>query len=63
MKEEKHAPKEALEAAPFAKLFLGPGGRQAGTVLLVFGIPRDDSDSTKHAMNPGNEVQAPLGGV
>ena len=47
----------------FAKFFLGPGWRQAGTVLLVFGIPRDDSDSTKHGMNPGNEAQAPIGSI
>jgi hypothetical protein len=61
MKEDKNADKEPLDAAPFAKFFLGPGGRQAGTVLLVFGIPRDDSDGTKHGMNPDNEAQAPIG--
>jgi hypothetical protein len=63
MKEEKNATKEAFDAAAFAKFFRGPGGWQAGTVLLVFGIPRDDSDGTKHAMNPGNETQTPIGGV
>jgi hypothetical protein len=63
MKEEKNATKEALDAAAFAQFFLGPGGRQAGTLLLVFGIPRDDSDSPKHAMNPSNEMQTPIGGV
>jgi hypothetical protein len=56
MKEEKNTSKEALDATAFAKFFFGPGWRQAGTVLLVFGIPRDDSDGTKHGMNPGNEA-------
>ena len=63
MKEEKNATKEAFDATAFAKFFCGPGGWQAGTVLLVFRIPRDDRDSTQHAMNPGNETQAPIGGV
>jgi hypothetical protein len=47
----------------FAQFFFGPGRWQAGTVLLVFGIPRDDSDCPKHAMNPGNEMQPPIGGI
>ena len=63
MKEEKHATKEAFDTAAFAKFFPGPARWQAGPLLLVFGIPRDDRDGTKHAMNPGNETQAPIGGV
>ena len=63
MKEEKNAPKEAFDATAFAQFFRGPGWWQAGTVLLVLGIPRDDGDSPKHAMNPGNETQTPIGGV
>ena len=61
MKEEKNASKEALDATAFAKFFLGPVRRQTGTVLLVFGIPRDDRYSTKYGMNPGNEAQTPIG--
>jgi hypothetical protein len=63
MKEEKNTSKEALDATAFAKFFFGPGWMQAGTVFMVFGIPRDESYSTKHGMNPGNEAQAPIGSV
>jgi len=63
VKKEKKASKEALDATSFAKFFFGPGGRQAGTLLLVFGIPRDNRNRSKDAMNPGNEAQAPIGCV
>jgi hypothetical protein len=59
MKEKKNPSKEALDATTLAEFFSGPGRRQAGAILLVFGIPRDDS--TKHSMNPGNEAQTPIG--
>ena len=53
-----------LDATTLAEFFSGPGGRQTGAIFLVFGIPRDDdSDSTKHSMNPGNQTQAPIGGI
>jgi len=54
VKKEKNASKEALDATAFAKFFFGPGWRQAGTLLLVFGIPRDNRNSSKYGMNPGN---------
>jgi hypothetical protein len=60
MKEEKNATKEAFDTAAFAQFFPGPSWRQAGTVLLVFGIPRNDGDSTKNGVNPGNETQTPI---
>jgi len=60
VKKEKNPSKKAFNAASFAEFFFGPGGRQAGTVLLAFRIPRNDSDGTKYAMNPGNEAQAPI---
>ena len=53
-----------LDATTLAEFFSGPGGRQTGAIFLVFGIPRDDdSDSTKHSMNPGNEAQTSIGCV
>jgi len=58
VKEEKHTAKEAFDAASFPEFFFRPGWRQAGAVLLTLGIPRNDGDSTKHSMNPGNETQA-----
>jgi hypothetical protein len=63
MKKEKNPPKEAFDATAFAKFFFGPGRWQTGAVLLIFGIPRDDSDGTKHGMNPGDEAQTPIGSV
>jgi hypothetical protein len=60
MKKEKNTSKEAFDATSFTQFFSGPGWWQARTVLLVFGIPRNDSDSTEYSMNPGNETQAPI---
>jgi hypothetical protein len=60
MKKEKNASKEAFNAAAFSEFFSGPSWRQAGVVLLVFGIPRNDGDSTKYGMNPSNETQTPI---
>ena len=39
VKEQKHAPKEALSATPLPEFVCGPGGRQAGAVLLLLGVP------------------------
>ncbi len=63
MKKEENATKEALDGTSFAKFFSGPGWGQAGAVLLVLGIPCNDGDCPKHAVNPGNETQAPIGCV
>jgi hypothetical protein len=46
MKEEKNAAKEAFDGTPLAQFLFGPGWRQAGTVLLAFGIPRNDGNSS-----------------
>ena len=63
MKEEKHAAKKALATAAFAKLFFRPSRRQTGPVLLILGIPSHNGHGPKHPMNPGNEMQAPIGGI
>ena len=52
VKEEKNAAKEAFDGTAFAKFFVGPGGRQAGTILLAFRIPRNDRNGSKYGMNP-----------
>jgi len=56
VKKEKNASKEALDATAFAKFFFAPGGRQAGTILLAFRIPRNDRNGSKYGMNPSNEA-------
>src|SRR5215470_9529651 len=38
VKEQKHAPKEALDATPLPEFVCGPGGRQTGAVLLSLGM-------------------------
>jgi len=48
VKKEKHASKAALDANAFAKFFVGPGGRQAGTIRLAFRIPRNDRNGSKY---------------
>src|SRR2546423_1883172 len=63
MKKEKNATEEAFDATSFAQFFSGPSRREAGAVLAVLGIERHDGDSPKHCVNPGNEAQAPIGGV
>ena len=63
MKKEKNAAKEALDSTAFAQFFSGPGWGQAGAVLAVLGIVGDDGHCPKHSMNPGNQTQAPIGGI
>ena len=58
VKEEKEAAKEAFDGTALAQFLFGPSGRQTGSIFLPLGIPRNDGDSTKHSMNPGNETQA-----
>jgi hypothetical protein len=60
MEKEENASEEAFNAAALSQFFSRPGWWQAGTVLLVLGIPGDDGYGTKYSMNPGNETQAPI---
>jgi hypothetical protein len=62
-KEEEDAPEEAFNTGAFAQLVCCPGWWQAGPVLVSFGIPRDDSDGSQGGVDPGDEAQAPIGGV
>src|SRR5260221_7686737 len=63
MKEEKDPSEEAFDAGAFAQFLGGPGGREAGAVLLAFGIPGYDSDGSQGAVDPGDETQAPIARV
>jgi hypothetical protein len=62
-KKEKNATKEAFHAAPCAQFLFGPGGRQAGTVLLASGIPRKNGHGSQNGRKPGNQTQAPISGI
>ncbi len=63
MKEQKDTAKEALDAAAFAQFRFRPSGRQAGAVLLAFGVPGHDSHRSEGGVDPGDEAQPPIGGV
>ena len=63
MKEQEDATKEAFDGTAQAEFLFGPGGRQAGTVLLPLGIPGDDGCGVQGGVNPGDEAQAPIGRV
>ena len=63
MKEEKDATKEAFDAAAFAQFRFRPSGRQAGAVLLTFGVPGYDGYSAKRGMDPADEAQPPIGSI
>ena len=63
MKEEEEAAKEALNAAALAQFVAGPGGRHAGADFQDLGDPGDHGDGKKGGMDPGNEAQAPIGGI
>jgi|GEM_PF-2911480 len=63
MKEQEDAAKEALDAAAFAQFRFGPSGRQAGAILLAFGIPGHDGHGSQHAVDPTDEAQPPIGGI
>src|SRR5579863_3932586 len=63
MKEEKEAAKEAFDGTALAQLLLRPGRRQAGAVLLTFGVPRDDRCGVQSAMDPGDKLEAPIASI
>jgi hypothetical protein len=46
MKEEENPCEEAFDAGTFAQFVGGPSRREAGAVLLAFGIPRDDRNGS-----------------
>ncbi len=60
---EKDSSEKAFNGTALAEFFFGPGGRETGAVFLAFGIPGDHGDCSYHAVNPGNQVQAPIGGI
>jgi hypothetical protein len=62
VKKEKHASKEALDAAPLAQFLFCPSGRQAGTVRTArLGFQGMTAIATRHAVDPPDEAQAPIG--
>jgi len=63
VKEQKHPTEEAFDARAFAQLLSGPGGREAGAILLPLGIPGDDCHGSQHTMDPSDEAQAPIAGI
>src|SRR5437588_582336 len=63
MKEEKDAAKEAFDGTALAQFLGCPGRRQAGAVLLPFGVPGDDRCGVQSAMDPGNELEAPIASI
>ena len=60
MKEQKDAAKEAFNRTAFAQFLFDPRGRQAGAILLAFGVPGHDSHGPKHAVDPGDETHTLL---
>lgn len=56
MKKEENPAKEAFDGAAFAQFLCGPGGRQAGAVLLALGVPGDNGDCSQRGMNPVDEL-------
>jgi hypothetical protein len=60
---EQDAAKEAFNGATLAEFLLGPDGRQAGALLLPFGIPGNNGDCTQDAVDPVDETQAPIGRI
>jgi len=63
VKEQKDAAKEAFNGTAFAEFLFGPGGWQAGAVLLALGVPGDDRDRMKGGVDPSDEAQAPIRSV
>jgi len=61
VKKEKDAAKEAFNGGTLAEFLLGPGGSQAGALLLPLGIPGNNGDYTEHAGDAADETQAAIG--
>src|SRR5260370_7800694 len=62
-KEQKNATKKAFNGAAYSQFPFSPSGRQTGAVFLSFGIPRDNHHRTQDPVNPGDEMQAPIGSI
>jgi hypothetical protein len=60
MKEEENSREEASMVLRQAQFVCGPSRWEAGGILLVFGIPKDDRNDSQGVMDPGNQVQAPI---
>ena len=50
MKKEEDTAKEAFDGGALAQFFGCPGGRQAGAVLLSFGVPGDNRHGSQSGM-------------
>ena len=63
VKEQEDAAQKAFDRTALAQFVLGPGGRQAGAVLLPLGIPGNDGGGMQGSVDPTDEAQAPIGGI
>jgi hypothetical protein len=63
VKEQEHPTEEAESSTAFAQLVSGPGGREAGALLLPLGIPGHDGHGSQYGVNPGDEAQAPIASI
>src|SRR5215469_7852683 len=63
VEEQEDAAKEAFNGTAQALFGFGPGGRQTGAILLTFRVPGNDGGGVERLMDPGDEAQAPVGGV
>ena len=61
--EDQDAAEEALDAGPLAQLLGSPSRREAVPLLLALGIPRNDRSGAQRGMDPGNQLEAPVGSV
>ena len=61
--EEERPGEEPLDAGALAQFLLGPGEGQAGTILLLLGVPGDDRHGPKCLVDPGDQRAPPVGGV
>ena len=59
-KEEEDPAAEAERVDAFTQLLGGPGGRQAGAILLPAADSRDDRHSSEHSMDPSDETRTPI---
>jgi hypothetical protein len=60
VEEQEDPPEKPFDPAPLAQFLFGPGRGQAGTVLLPFRIPRNNSGSLQNGVNPGDEALSPI---